>query len=101
MKTLFVGNLPFEVTENDLRSLFRSFGEIGGVRLANDRVGKSRGFGFIEMRDASAAERAMSAMNGVEVGGRTIRVNTAQPLEEVKVGSRIGRDIKAQRRKAS
>jgi len=84
MTTLFVGNLPFDVTETDLRALFKNYGDIEEVRLVNDRVGKSRGFGFVEMRDSEAAERAKSAVDGIQLGGRRLRVNTAQPLEEQK-----------------
>lgn len=77
MKKLFVGNLPFSATENDIRELFESYGEIVSLHLVNDReTGRPRGFGFIEM-DSEGAENAMAKLDGTEFGGRSLRVNEA------------------------
>ena len=80
---LYVGNLSFETTENDLQDLFEQHGTVGEVALMMDRMtGKSRGFAFVTMDDKSTAETAMSALNGKEVGGRTLTVNEARAREE-------------------
>lgn len=80
MKSLFVGNISFRTTENELRSIFEPFGEIARVRLVMDQYsGRSRGFGFVEMvRDEQATE-AMLALNGKEVDGRPLNVTEARP----------------------
>jgi RNA recognition motif-containing protein len=83
MNNLFVGNLSFQTTEEDLRSLFEAFGEITRVQLMKDRdTGRSRGFGFVEMAEDESAEKAMGALNGKEVQGRTLTVNEARPKPE-------------------
>ena len=80
---LYVGNLSFETTENDLQDLFEQHGTVNEVHLTMDRMtGKSRGFAFVTMNDDAQANAAMSAMNGREVGGRTLTVNEARPREE-------------------
>jgi cold-inducible RNA-binding protein len=80
MKKLFVGNLSFQTTEDELRSLFEQFGEVRDVHVATDRMtGRARGFAFVEMSDDEAAERAIAAVNGKEVGGRALNVNEARP----------------------
>ncbi|WP_022852073.1 RNA recognition motif domain-containing protein [Limisalsivibrio acetivorans] len=77
MKNIFVGNLPFNSTEDELRDLFGGYGEVISVKIINDReTGRSRGFGFVEMEDADA-EKAMEALNERDFGGRTLRVNEA------------------------
>ena len=76
-KRIYVGNLPFSATEDDISELFSQHGEVQSVNLINDRqTGRPRGFGFVEM-DEDAAQSAISALDGVEFGGRTLRVNEA------------------------
>jgi RNA recognition motif-containing protein len=78
-KKLYVGNIPFTVTENDLRDVFERHGAVASVNVITDReTGRPRGFAFVEMDDASAAEEAMRALDGSDLGGRTLRVNEAQ-----------------------
>ena len=80
---LYVGNLSFETTENDLQDLFEQHGKVGEVSLMMDRMtGKSRGFAFVTMNDDTEAKAAMSALNGKEVGGRALNVNEARPRED-------------------
>ena len=83
MKNIFVGNLSYQATEATIRSLFEQFGAVDRVSIVTDRdTGQPRGFGFVEMSDANAAEQAISALNGREVEGRAINVNEARPREE-------------------
>jgi RNA recognition motif-containing protein len=78
MKKIYVGNLSFNSSEDDVRQLFAQHGEVHSVALITDReTGRPRGFGFVEMDDASA-QAAMSALDGQEFDGRTLRVNEAQ-----------------------
>ncbi len=78
MKKLFVGNLPFSATEDEINQLFSQHGTVHSVALINDRdTGRPRGFGFVEMDD-SAAQAAISALNGYDMGGRQLRVDEAQ-----------------------
>jgi cold-inducible RNA-binding protein len=80
---LYVGNLSFETTENDLQDLFEQHGQVGEVNLMMDRMtGKSRGFAFITMSDDAQAKAAMEALNGKELNGRALAVNEARPREE-------------------
>jgi cold-inducible RNA-binding protein len=80
---LYVGNLSFETTENDLQDLFEKHGKVAEVALMMDRMtGKSRGFAFVTMVDTAEANAAMAALNGKEVGGRTLNVNEARAREE-------------------
>jgi RNA recognition motif-containing protein len=80
---LYVGNLSFETTENDLQDLFEQHGQVSEVSLMMDRMtGKSRGFAFVTMNDKAQAEAAMSALNGKEISGRTLTVNEARAREE-------------------
>ena len=82
-KKLYVGNLNFRTDESELRALFADYGEITSVRIITDReTGRSRGFGFVEMEDDDAAEAAIKALDGVEQGGRALRVNEARPRQE-------------------
>ncbi len=79
MKKMYVGNLPFSSSEEEVRELFSQFGEVRSVNLIQDRVtGKPRGFGFVEMASEDA-ETAVSNLDGVEFGGRTLKVNEARP----------------------
>ena len=78
-KKLYVGNLPFSSTEEDLRDVFGRHGTIASVNVITDReTGRPRGFAFVEMEDASAADDAIRALDGSDLGGRSIRVNEAQ-----------------------
>ena len=87
MKNLFVGNLPFSATEDELRDMFSAFGEIQQVRIMTDRdTGRSRGFAFVEIADDEAAAKAISALNGKELGGRALTVNEARPKPEQRGG---------------
>jgi cold-inducible RNA-binding protein len=78
MAKIYVGNLPFTATEDQVRALFAEHGTVESVALPNDReTGRPRGFGFVEMSQADAA-RAIQAVNGKDLGGRALRVNEAQ-----------------------
>lgn len=80
-KNLYVGNLSFSTTADDLRDLFSQHGNVASTQVISDReTGRSRGFGFVEMSDG--AEAAISAVNGAEFQGRTLTVNEARPREE-------------------
>jgi cold-inducible RNA-binding protein len=80
---LYVGNLSFETTENDLQDLFEQHGKVTDVALINDKMtGRSRGFGFVTMADPASGTAAMDAFNGKEVQGRTLTVNEARAREE-------------------
>jgi len=80
-KSIYVGNIAFSTSEDDLRSIFAQYGEVISVKFINDReTGRFRGFGFVEMDEASAKE-AVNALNGKEVGGRALKVNEAQERE--------------------
>jgi len=78
VKKLYVGNLPWTISEDDLRDFFASFGNVTSVAIITDRdTGRSRGFGFVEMDDADA-DRAIQEANGKELGGRSLRIDEAQ-----------------------
>lgn len=80
MKNLYVGNLPHRTTEAELRDLFQAHGEIEKVNLVTDReTGRARGFAFVEMANAGEAEKAIAALNGTQLGGRTLTINEAKP----------------------
>lgn len=77
MKKLYVGNLPWSVTDSELESYFAGLGEVLSARVITDRdTGRSRGFGFVEMDDAGAT-KAIAELNGKDMGGRPLRVNEA------------------------
>jgi RNA recognition motif-containing protein len=79
LKKLYVGNLSFSATEEELRELFEQHGPTASVRVITDReTGRSRGFGFIEFEDAACADKALEALDGQDMGGRPLRVNEAQ-----------------------
>ena len=81
MKNIFVGNLNYAATEDEIRELFEQFGAVDRVSLISDRdTGRPRGFGFIEM--SSGGDEAISALDGKELGGRNLKVNEAKPREE-------------------
>jgi len=80
MKNIFVGNLDFGATETSVRSLFEPYGQVDRVNVVTDReTGRSRGFAFVEMTDAAEAERAIAALNGMQLDGRALNVNEARP----------------------
>jgi len=80
MKNLYVGNLPHSTTEEELRNLFQPHGEVEKVSIVTDReTGRARGFGFVEMANAGEAEKAIAALNGTDLGGRTLTINEAKP----------------------
>lgn len=86
MKSIYVGNLPFTATEDEVRDLFAAYGEVDSVRLMSDReTGRPRGFGFVKM-GAQDADAAIQALNGKNFGGRDLRINEAE--ERKPMGSR-------------
>jgi RNA recognition motif-containing protein len=88
---LFVGNLSFNTTENDLQDAFAAHGAVLETNLMMDRsTGRPRGFGFITMGSPEEAEKAISAMNGAELDGRALTVNVARPREERPAGGGRG-----------
>ena len=81
-KNIYVGNLPWSATEDDVRQRFQQYGDVTSVKLIADRVtGRPRGFGFVEMDDDGAADEAIQALDGADFGGRNLKVNEAQPRE--------------------
>ncbi len=88
---IYVGNLPFEATEDALHVAFTAHGEVASARVITDRMtGRSRGFGFVEMANNDEAEAAIRALNGQEFQGRTLTVNEARPREDSGGGGRGG-----------
>ena len=80
---IFLGNLAFTVTEQDVRELFAPYGEVDRITLITDReTGRPRSFGFVEMADDTAAQAAIAALNGHALAGRALNVNAARPREE-------------------
>jgi hypothetical protein len=87
-KNIFVGNLPYAITEGELEELFAQHGQVGRAQIIIDReTGRSKGFGFIEMPNDDEAQKAMDALNGHDMGGRKLQVNEARPREERPRGS--------------
>ena len=83
MKNIFVGNLDFSATEDEVRALFEDFGAVERAAIIRDRdTGRSRGFGFVEMTVNSEADAAIAALNGRELNGRALKVNEALPKGE-------------------
>lgn len=83
MKNIFVGNLSFNTGEDELRQMFEQYGQVDRVSIMTDRdTGRSRGFGFVEMANAEDGEKAIAALNGSQLGGRTLNVNEARPKME-------------------
>lgn len=80
---IYVSNLSFNVQDEDLRSYFADYGEVSSAKVITDKeTGRSRGFGFIEMSDNAAAQKAVTELNGATVDGRSIKVSEAKPREE-------------------
>jgi cold-inducible RNA-binding protein len=89
---LFVGNLPFSISQDDIRAMFESYGEITAVNLITDRMtGRSKGFAFVEFTTEEAAKAAVEALHETEVDGRKIIVNVARPMKP-REDRRGGRD---------
>ncbi len=87
-KRIYVGNLSYQTTENDLTNLFEQAGQVDSVNIITDRdTGRSKGFGFVEM-SAEDADKAIAQFNGTEVNGRALTVNEARPREERSGGNR-------------
>jgi RNA recognition motif-containing protein len=83
VKNIFVGNLNFNTSEEELRQLFEPYGQVDRVSIMTDRdTGRSRGFGFVEMTSAEDGEKAIAALNGSQIGGRTLNINEARPKAE-------------------
>ncbi len=88
MTNVFVGNLSFQTTQDDLNSIFSQYGAVERVNVVTDRAtGQPRGFAFVEMSSRSEAESAISALNGTDLHGRTLNVNEARPKTEGPRGS--------------
>ena len=95
MKRLFVGNLDFHATEDVLRELFAKHGPVNQVNIVKDGYsGQPRGFGFVEMVNAADADKAIAALDGTQLGGRTLNVNEARPRPErvPRAGGQRGRE---------
>lgn len=83
VKKIFVGNIPFSATEQDIKNLFSEYGEIESLKIITDRLtGQSRGFGFIEMETEDDAQKAISALNGKPFMGKTLTVAEARPQQQ-------------------
>ena len=83
MKNLYVGNMSFQITESDLTELFKAFGQVTRVHVAMDReTGRARGFAFVEMPNDEEAAKAITGLDGKELGGRALKVNEARPKTE-------------------
>ena len=88
MKNIFVGNLNFKTSEEELRKLFEPYGAVDRVTILTDRdTGRSRGFAFVEMTNAEEGDKAITALNGTQLEGRALNVNEARPKGE-KAGGR-------------
>lgn len=94
VKNIFVGNLSFNTTEDELRKAFEPYGQVDRVSILTDRdTGRSRGFAFVEMANTEEGEKAIAGLNGTQLGGRTINVNEARPkAERAGSGGGGGRD---------
>jgi cold-inducible RNA-binding protein len=83
VKNIFVGNLSFGTSEASIRSAFEQYGTVDRVNVVTDRdTGQARGFAFVEMRDSSEGDRAISALNGADLDGRALNVNEARPKND-------------------
>jgi RNA recognition motif-containing protein len=83
MKNLFVGNISFHTTENELTEVFKAFGQVTRVHIATDReTGRARGFAFVEMANDAEAVKAIAGLDGKDLGGRNLKVSEARPKAE-------------------
>ena len=90
-KKIYVGNLSFQTTEADLNNMFGAIGQVESVQIITDRdTGRSKGFGFVQVADDTAAKKAIEQLNGKEVGGRKLTVNEARQTEKRDFGGRGG-----------
>ncbi|HYR41504.1 MAG TPA: RNA-binding protein [Terriglobia bacterium] len=90
-KKIYVGNLSFQTTETDLSNMFGEIGQVESVQIITDRdTGRSKGFGFVQMSDDAAAEKAIAQLNGREIGGRNLTVNEARPMQRKDFGGHGG-----------
>ena len=88
---IYVGNLSYEATEDDLRQAFEAFGQVASVTIIKDKfTGESRGFGFVEMPTQAEAQAAIAGLNGKDVKGRTLNINEARPRAEGRRGGSGG-----------
>ncbi|MCY1722123.1 RNA-binding protein [Prolixibacteraceae bacterium Z1-6] len=79
---IYIGNLPFNLGEEDLREIFEEYGEVTSTKIISDKFsGRSKGFGFVEMDSDDDANKAIQELNNAEVGGRNIKVNESKPRE--------------------
>ena len=79
---IYVGNLSYQMTEDELRTAFETYGEVSAVRIIQDHnTGRSKGFGFVEMPNNENAKTAITGLDGKEISGRTVRVNEAKPRQ--------------------
>ena len=82
---IYVGNLPYSITGDDLRNLFSQYGDVADAKVISDKYsGKSKGFGFVQMADNSSAEQAIESLNDSDLQGRNIKVNQARPKENTR-----------------
>jgi len=80
---IYVGNLPYTISESELSGVFSKYSDIASVRIIKDKFsGRSKGFAFVEMEDNSAAQKAISELNGIDLKGRNIIVNEARPAKQ-------------------
>ena len=92
MTNIYVGNLSYRATEEDLRSAFEQYGDVTAVNIIQDReTGRSRGFAFVEMSDGQQAKEAIEALNLADIAGRKVTVNEARPKTERRGGGGGGR----------
>lgn len=90
MKNIYVGNIAYAVSEEDLRSTFAEFGEVESVRIISDRdTGRSKGFGFVEMSTEEEADAAIQSLDGAELSGRPLKVNKAKNDRPNRSGARF------------
>ena len=86
---IYIGNLPYSISEDELRDLFAAHGEVSSANIIMDRdSGRSKGFGFVEMPEKTQAEAAINAINQSDVQGRSVRVNEARPRNDNRGGGR-------------
>lgn len=80
---IYVGNLSYQATDDDLRAAFEAFGQVSSAQVINDKfTGRSRGFGFVEMPSSEEGQKAIDGVNNQEIAGRPVRVNEARPRED-------------------
>jgi len=83
MTKIYIGGLPYQTDEDQLTQMFSTYGEVASAKVITDRdTGRSKGFGFVEMSDDAAAKKAIAELHEAELGGRTITVNEARPMEQ-------------------